>query len=67
MKGRLTTRRQRLLFGLLVALAVLTSLYAIVIAVIDGVDSALTPIILAVSFDMNCVLFLRSQSSPSSS
>lgn len=67
MSDQSTTRRQKVLTGSSIAFAVLASLYAIAIVVIEGVGSAVTPILIAVSADLNCALFLMQQTSPSRS
>ncbi len=67
MNHQFTARRRKVLAGSLIALAVCASLYAIVIAVIEGVDSALAPILSAAVIDVNCALFLSGWTSRSRS
>jgi len=57
MNDRSHTRQRKLIYGSVVALAVVATLYAILISMSDGV--AFTPILIAVLSWINLVRFLK--------
>ena len=64
MNDRPATRRRVLLATLLMGIAVIASFYAIVVAVTEGMGSAVTPIIIASVCGFNCMLFFTGRAFP---
>jgi hypothetical protein len=64
MQDRSAIRRRGLTAACFIALAAIASLYAIFIAVSEGVWSAAVPIVIAILFTVNCVVFLTGRAFP---
>jgi hypothetical protein len=65
MSRQLDSRRRVIPAISMVVLAVLTSVYALFVSITEDVGSALVPILSALIFSFNCLLFLSGRAFPS--
>lgn len=64
MDNQPANRPRVLLVTLLVGIAVIASIYAVVVAITEGIGSAVTPIIIAGVNGFNCMLFFTGRAFP---